>query len=119
MSDETQLRFDLGTCDAVDDALQKIVARENVCRRLTETATSDAMRSVREARRRRLVRHKVRLALSDQDAGAFLFDGRRTFQRDQYLDWRLRERKGAAWIDYPVVGFRDVDLGDPGCHAVR
>ncbi len=119
MSEEPQLCFDLGACDAVDDALQKIVARENVCRRLTETATSDAMRSVREARRRRLVRHKVRLALSDQDAGAFLFDGRRTFQRDQYLDWRLRERKGAAWIDYPVVGFRDVDLGDPGCHAVR
>lgn len=113
MPEEDQLRFDFGICDSTDEALRAIIEKQNHSWHVTETLLSDAMLSVRRARRRRLEQQKVRIILADFDASALLFDGRRTYHRDKWLEWRRCSRKGTSWVDYPLVGFHDADLSDP------
>ncbi len=55
----------------------------------------------------------MRVFLCELDASALIFDGRRTYQRDGRMHWRLIPRKGTGWVEYPLTGYREADLGDP------
>ena len=54
----------------------------------------------------------MRVFLGELDVHALIFDGRRTYQRDGRMHWRLIPRKGTGWVEYPLTGFREADLGD-------
>lgn len=108
-----QLSFDFGVHDIVADAIGRALAQWRDANRITQTKLADAAQQVREARRCRLRRKKVRVFLCELDAHALIFDGRRTYQRDGRMHWRLIPRKGTGWVEYPLTGFREVDLGDP------
>ena len=111
--DSRQLRFDFGVHDIVADAIGRALAQWRDAHRITRTTLADAAQQVREARRRRLRRQKVRVFLCELDVHALIFDGRRTYQRDGRMQWRLIPRKGTGWVEYPLTGFREADLGDP------
>ena len=110
--DGRQLRFDFGVHDIVADVLGRALAQWRDANRITRTKLADAAQQVREARRRRLRKQKVRVFLCELDVHALIFDGRRTYQRDGRMHWRLIPRKGTGWVEYPLTGFREADLGD-------
>ena len=111
--DSRQLRFDFGVHDIVADAIGRALAQWRDANRITRSKLADAAQQVRAARRRRLQRQKVRVFLGELDVHALIFDGRRTYQRDGRMHWRLIPRKGTGWVEYPLTGFREADLGDP------
>ncbi len=111
--DSRQLRFDLGVHDIVADAIGRVLAQWREANRITRTKLADAAQQVRAARRGRLRRQKVRVFLGELDVHALIFDGRHTYQRDGRMHWRLIPRKGTGWVEYPLTGFREADLGDP------
>ena len=108
-----QLRFDFGVHDIVADAIGRALVQWREANRLTRTKLAEAAQQIRDGRRRRLQRQKVRVFLCELDASALIFDGRRTYQRDGHMQWRLRPRKGTGWVEYPLTGFREADLSDP------
>ncbi len=108
-----QLRFDFGVHDTVADAIGGALAQWRDANRITQCKLADAVQKVREARRCRLRRQKVRVFLCELDVHALIFDGRRTYQRDGRMHWRVIPRKGTGWVEYPLTGFREADLGDP------
>ena len=111
--DGRQLSFDFGVHDIVADAMGRALAQWRDANRITRSKLAEATLQVREARRRRLRRQKVRVFLCESDVHALIFDGRRTYQRDGRMQWRLIPRKGTGWVEYPLTGFREADLGDP------
>ena len=85
-----QLRFDFGVHDIVADAIGRALAQWFDANRITRSKLADAALQLREARRCRLRRERVRVFLCEVNVQALNFDG----GDHRPGDYRARARQG-------------------------